>query len=285
MKKLIALLILIPILHSCDNKYPEYKELEHGIYLKLIALGDGELLNDNKFVRANISVEKEGSPVYQRKSIYPFELNSSSAFDQVFSQFSEGDSLSLKVPSLHLKESGIRFDHNYEGDLDVHIKIEEYLSEQEHALYVEENDFEMIEQLLLNKYLKQEAIDVNDMVHGIHKEILKKGDGPVAKNGDVIYVHYIGKFISGIEFDNTYHNEEPFEFTLGTPGQVIEGLEIALKGMKEGDKTKIIIPSQLAFGEYGSSTGLIPPFTTVIYNLEIIKVRTVNKNETAELNE
>ena len=55
--------------------------------------------------------------------------------------------------------------------------------------------------------------------------------------------------------------------------------------MKEGDKTKIIIPSQLAFGEYGSSTGLIPPFTTVIYNLEIIKVRTVNKNETAELNE
>ncbi|PJB13827.1 MAG: peptidylprolyl isomerase, partial [Flavobacteriales bacterium CG_4_9_14_3_um_filter_32_8] len=59
----------------------------------------------------------------------------------------------------------------------------------------------------------------------------------------------------------------------GSPDQVIKGLEIAINGMKKGEKSKIIIPSQLAFGEEGSSTQIVPPFTTVIYELEIVNVK------------
>ena len=54
---------------------------------------------------------------------------------------------------------------------------------------------------------------------------------------------------------------------------MIEGLEKVLKVLKNGEKAKIIIPSQFAFGETGSSTGIVPPYSTVIYNLEIINIK------------
>jgi FKBP-type peptidyl-prolyl cis-trans isomerase len=53
--------------------------------------------------------------------------------------------------------------------------------------------------------------------------------------------------------------------------QVIGGLEEAIGRMREGEKALIILPSELAWGEKGSSTGIIPPFTSVIYELELLK--------------
>ena len=53
---------------------------------------------------------------------------------------------------------------------------------------------------------------------------------------------------------------------------MIDGLKTALKGMKEGENLKIILPSRHAFGEEGSLAGIVPPYTAVIYDVNIIKV-------------
>jgi FKBP-type peptidyl-prolyl cis-trans isomerase len=101
---------------------------------------------------------------------------------------------------------------------------------------------------------------------------IQKGQGISVETGKTLILKYKASFMDGIEFDNTYY-QHFFEYTYGTPNQVIEGLAIALLGMKNKEKSKIIIPSQLAFGDKGSSTGIVPPFTTLVYELEIIDIK------------
>ena len=67
---------------------------------------------------------------------------------------------------------------------------------------------------------------------------------------------------------------EPLVLKIGDPGQIIKGMDIGLRLMKEGGKAKIIIPSQLGFGDKGSSTGIVPPYTSLIYDVELINIFT-----------
>ncbi|MBI2279248.1 MAG: FKBP-type peptidyl-prolyl cis-trans isomerase [Bacteroidetes bacterium] len=108
--------------------------------------------------------------------------------------------------------------------------------------------------------------------NGIYVSTIQNGQGNSVELGKTIIIKYKANFIDGIEFDNTYY-QHYFEYTYGTPNQVIEGLDVALLGMKNKEKSKIIIPSQLAFGDKGSSTGIVPPFTPLVYELEIIDIK------------
>ena len=60
---------------------------------------------------------------------------------------------------------------------------------------------------------------------------------------------------------------------------MIAGLEDAIGRMREGQRALVILPSYLAWGEKGSSTGIIPPFTTVIYEVELLKAVAHNTEE------
>jgi FKBP-type peptidyl-prolyl cis-trans isomerase len=73
-------------------------------------------------------------------------------------------------------------------------------------------------------------------------------------------------------FDSTLINE-PLEITYGVPNQVIKGLEIVLNKMKEKDQAVLIFPSVFGFGEQGSSTGIVPPYTSLKYKIHIINVK------------
>jgi FKBP-type peptidyl-prolyl cis-trans isomerase len=90
--------------------------------------------------------------------------------------------------------------------------------------------------------------------------------------GSLVTLNFTGTFLDGKIFDSTHARNQPLEIVYGKPLQIIKGLEIALKGMKKGEKAKIIIPSQLAFGSSGSPE-IIPPFTTLIYDIEIVNIK------------
>jgi len=79
--------------------------------------------------------------------------------------------------------------------------------------------------------------------------------------------------VNGVMFDDTYIFKDPLEFELGKPDQVIEGFMIGLKQMKVGGQASFVIPSQKAFGEEGSSTGIVPPYTTVVYDVELVGIK------------
>ncbi len=106
---------------------------------------------------------------------------------------------------------------------------------------------------------------------GVQIERLKEGAGAVAKNGDIVSVHYVGTLENGTKFDSSVDRGVPFEFTLGA-GQVIPGWEIGVEGMKVGEKRKLTIPSLLAYGERGAGN-VIPPNATLIFEVELLGIK------------
>ena len=83
-------------------------------------------------------------------------------------------------------------------------------------------------------------------------------------------VHYEGSLENGQVFDSSYKRKEPIEFTLGI-GQVIAGWDEGISLLKEGDKARFVIPSDLGYGARGAG-GVIPPHATLIFDVELVKV-------------
>ena len=99
---------------------------------------------------------------------------------------------------------------------------------------------------------------------------LKVGDGPEAVPGQNVEVHYTGWLENGTKFDSSHDRQEPFTFRLGA-GEVIEGWDQGVAGMKVGGKRKLTIPSDLGYGDQGAG-GTIPPGATLIFEVELLGV-------------
>lgn len=103
----------------------------------------------------------------------------------------------------------------------------------------------------------------------------KVGEGDVAVKGATVIVHYTGwlyeKGKRGRKFDSSVDRGQPFSFKLGA-GDVIRGWDEGVQGMKVGGKRELIIPPSLAYGEQGVGNGLIPPFATLDFEVELLKV-------------
>lgn len=125
----------------------------------------------------------------------------------------------------------------------------------------------------LANFLKDNGIGKKHERSGIYLKILKSGKGNSLKTGQRVAIHYRAKFADGKRFDDTYASGMPLEFTFGDPDQVIEGIYIGLSYLNKGAKAILVIPPTLAFGEEGSSTGIVPPNKTVIYEIEVIDVQ------------
>ena len=88
-------------------------------------------------------------------------------------------------------------------------------------------------------------------------EKLVEGAGAQAQAGHVVSVHYTGWLTDGTKFDSSVHRDEPFTFELGC-GQVIPGWDAGVATMRVGDKVRMTIPPEMAYGEEGYP-GAIPP--------------------------
>lgn len=104
---------------------------------------------------------------------------------------------------------------------------------------------------------------------GLQYEVIKMGTGPKPKLGDSAVVHYTGTFINGEKFDSSVDRGEVFTF-LVTFGQVIDGWVEAVQMMPTGSKFKVYLPHALAYGE--SMRPGMPPYSTLIFEIEMIKV-------------
>ncbi|KAG8228321.1 hypothetical protein J437_LFUL007039 [Ladona fulva] len=91
-----------------------------------------------------------------------------------------------------------------------------------------------------------------------------------SKNGDFLHMHYKGSLEDGTVFDSSYDRNSPLTFTLGS-GQVIKGWDKGLLGMCEGEKRKLVIPSDLGYGANGSPPK-IPGGATLIFEVELVKI-------------
>jgi FKBP-type peptidyl-prolyl cis-trans isomerase len=105
---------------------------------------------------------------------------------------------------------------------------------------------------------------------GLKIEVLKEGSGPEVKPGQYVSVHYTGWLDNGIKFDSSVDRGEPIQFRLST-GRVIRGWDMGLVGMKVGEKRKLTIPPDLAYGSKGYPP-MIPPNSTLIFDVELMNI-------------
>lgn len=105
---------------------------------------------------------------------------------------------------------------------------------------------------------------------GYKIEHLVKGTGRSPQNGELVSVHYTGWFTSGQKFDSSVDRNEPFQFVLGA-GMVIAGWDLGVAAMKIGDKVKLTLPPELAYGRRGYP-GAIPPDSTLVFEVELLGI-------------
>lgn len=110
----------------------------------------------------------------------------------------------------------------------------------------------------------------NQNVTKLIVEELSPGTGNKAMAGKIVVVNYVGRLTNGTQFD-TSCKKTPFEFNLGQ-GQVIEGFDKGIVGMKIGGIRRIIIPASLGYGAKGAAS-VIPPNATLIFDVELMAVK------------
>jgi peptidylprolyl isomerase len=105
---------------------------------------------------------------------------------------------------------------------------------------------------------------------GLRMRDLSCGRGEPARRGDVVTVSYSGRVPGGARWDSS-RLARPFTFPLGR-GQVIEGWDEGLVGMRRGGERRLVIPPELAFGSAGYLE-LVPPDATVVFRVRLLEFR------------
>ncbi len=109
---------------------------------------------------------------------------------------------------------------------------------------------------------------VKETESGLQFKVLASGSGKMPSAESSVTVHYTGKLLDGTVFDSSVERGQPATFGVS---QVIDGWTEALQLMHEGDKWELYIPSDLGYGDRGAGE-TIPPFSTLIFEVELIKV-------------
>ncbi len=115
-----------------------------------------------------------------------------------------------------------------------------------------------------NKVALQQTVQID-------KQDVSIGTGATAVLGSRVVVHYIGRFPDGTVFDSSVDRNEPFPFVLGDE-RLIKGWNAGIEGMKEGGLRVLTIPPELGYGSV--QNGPIPPNSTLIFQVELLKVET-----------
>lgn len=278
-------IVFLLLISCCNNSEIEgYKLHQKGIYFKLIAIGElNKYVTVGSFVTFHIQYATADDSVFfdAIRTAKIEQPQYTGSIEDCFLILSEGDSASFFINADNFfhktLESPLPYFIPPNSYLKVNLKIiavktpEQFKKEKEEFLVWIE-DFGEYEKKVLKNYLEKRNISYSPFDTVVYKIPVKSGNNKSVVFGDTITVHFEGYFLNGKLFDSTRKRGEPFSFVYGTEWQVIKGLEKAIGMMHEGEKSIFVIPSYMAFGKEGSSTGLIPPYTSVVFEIELLKV-------------
>ena len=124
----------------------------------------------------------------------------------------------------------------------------------------------------------KKAKGVKTLASGVQYKVLKAGKGKKLEKTDTFEAHYEGSLLDGSVFDSSYKRDKPATFSLDG---VIKGWQEILPMMKVGDKWKVWIPSDLAYGSRGAGNA-IGPGETLVFDIELIKTKDKEAKESAK---
>jgi FKBP-type peptidyl-prolyl cis-trans isomerase len=118
---------------------------------------------------------------------------------------------------------------------------------------------------------KVDSAALTKTASGLQYQDVTVGNGAEAREGQLAVVHYTGWLTDGTKFDSSRDRDQPFSFPIGA-GQVIPGWDEGVAGMKIGGRRKLVIPSNLGYGDMGSPP-VIPPGATLVFDVELLDLK------------
>lgn len=250
-----------------------------GLYYKIISIGDSkskmQLLDDVTFI---CNYKKQNDSIFFSSSNEKTFISVSDTLNAKFLewhlvQLSEGDS------AVYLIKTKDFFKHYFQINVPDFCKNDSLIKVELKITKIEKNK----EIRAKNPHFPIELKKIGDYIASKNITLLKELpnsifvigtenslDSKVVSNGKTITVDYKGWFLNDSLVDVPAY---PMQFVYGTPDQLLEGLNFVINGMHKGETKKIILPSHLAYGESGSSNGVVPPFTVLRYEIKILDVK------------
>ena len=124
---------------------------------------------------------------------------------------------------------------------------------------------------LIAKYVKDNNITEEPSETGLYVIWKENGTGDMAQWGDKVAIHYTIYNLNGEEVESSYKYDMPMQFTIGN-GEMILSIEEALMQMNLGSKVRLIVPSDLGFGEIEIDPQLLPADSPLIIDLELVSI-------------
>jgi len=283
----LLLAIAALMLFSCGDQtpYPGYSKAEGGFYYNLQTLGNSDRpVQAGDYITADISYHtmKDSTFFEGRRTVKVSKPSYPGSVDACFLMLSKGEKASFIIPARPFFKKtlettlpaflGANDSMKIQVDL-LDVQSQKEFRRQKEAFLNWIEDFGEYERVLLQQFIEQQEIDAEPTSSGLYHIVLEAGDGPGVEQGDTVVVHYEGKFLNGRFFDSSKQRKRPFEFVYGHEMQVIQGIEEVIGKMQEGEQALAILPSDMAFGKTGSSTGIVPPYTSVVYKVSLLEVR------------
>lgn len=275
-------LVVVAALIGCgEGRYPGFKEAAPGVWFKLHALGDGTavpMTGDSVLMRLRIALPGQpAGSLYSSEQYYL--VDRARMFDAaMLTRMNEGDSVSVKVltSAFPWKEwiGGVMAPPPDSTMLDLEMSLSDIMDmvEQRSKIrYIAAAGTDSAEHALLTAYADSTAWTrwgTSLLFYRINEQ---GTDTATIHSGDLVTIRLLGRFLDGHVFDEGAA-QAPMTFILGDPDQVIEGVEVAVHLLHRGAKGEFIIPSSMAFGRDGSSSGIIPAWTPVHYTVEVVEV-------------
>lgn len=282
-RSLILLLSLL-LISSCMKSHKEdYSLISEDLWLKLYSFSDEDVkLNISDYITVDLNYRRADDSLFF-KGIRKFQLKGKMERGSIIPallQLSEKDSASLKVNThdffqytLNSEVPDFLLGQNlFYIDLKI-LEVqnqEEFSKEKKHFLEWL-NEFYASESQKIEMYLNKENLDIEPTSSGLYFISLEKGNGREVRKGKRIWVNYQGRFLNG-HFIDQASQEEALDFVYGNKMYLIDGLEEAVGMMTENERALVILPSNLAFGSFGSAGGIVPPYSTLIYEVKLTKI-------------
>ena len=262
--KIIVLLLGLAILSQSCTTPPEYQITENGNLWKLKSFGAQESKLDSAGV---IYIDGVILDKWRKDTLQIISNNAYSIAHDDLSKVISNHFVGDKIEYISVSEDFLRATFPKKDTLIYDLYFDRMRTTQQL------NDLKFKELSALDFIVRTDSV-IREYTEyqGIYYKPLSKGDTISVLRGREIVLEYRGVTLSGKVFDDSGRMEGPLKFVMGNENQVIRGIELALENMHRKEKMRVIIPSWLAFGARGSAGGHVPPYATVVYDLEVVDV-------------
>jgi len=280
----IVMLVALTML-ACSSKYPGYDKTTTGLYYKLYKVGkDTVKAKQGDWVSMNMSYKYKDSTLFNSKTAMGgtpvrFQLPASDFKGDIYEgirMLAAGDSADFIISADSLFMKTFRQPQRppfIDSNSIVHFYITMLSIDSPVTMMKKEED-------ALKKYIEDKKITVTPMPSGLYFVETVKGKGIKIDTGAWVKTHFKVSLIDGKQIFSTVERGEPMEFEFGKKFDT-PGFEEGVAQMVKGGKATLIVPSKIAFGESGRGA-MVPPYSTVIYDVEIIDVQSKADHEKAE---